>query len=240
MVGTMSIIGIVVRGLIWCVVVLLALDNLGVNITALVAGLGIGGIAVALALQNILGDLFASLAIALDHPFVVGDALAVGEVRGTVESIGIKSTRLRALGGEQVVVPNADLLGSRVSNFGRLVERRVVFVLNLTYDTPAALVEAAPGAIGRIVQAQSDVRFDRCHFASFGAHSLDLECVYFVLSADYARHMDIRQSINLAILREFARLGIEFAYPTQTLYLASGARDTHSVRRAEADASRMS
>lgn len=221
MVGSISIIGIVVRALIWTLVVLLTLDNLGVDITTLIAGLGIGGIAVALALQNILGDLFASLAIALDQPFVVGDALLVGDVLGTVESIGIKSTRLRSLGGEQVIVSNADLLSSRVRNFGRMSERRVAFVLNLTYSTPVDLLEAAPGVIRTIVQAQPDTRFDRCHFASYGAHSLDFECVYFVLSADYTRHMDVLQAINLAIFREFARLGIEFAYPTRTVHLAA-------------------
>lgn len=221
-IGSITIIGIVVRVLIWTLVVLLTLDNLGVNITALVAGLGIGGVAVALALQNILGDLFASLAITLDQPFVVGDALSVGDVRGTVESIGIKSTRLRSLGGEQVIVSNADLLSSRVRNYGRMAERRVDFVLNLTYDTPADRLEAAPGVVRAIIDAQPETRFDRCHFAGFGAHSLDFECVYFVLSPDYTRHMDIRQSINLAIFREFARLGLNFAYPTQTLFLARG------------------
>src|SRR3990167_4285989 len=218
-IGSITIIGIVVRVLIWTLVVLLTLDNLGVNITALIAGLGIGGVAVALALQNILGDLFASLAITLDQPFVVGDALSVGDVRGTVESIGIKSTRLRSLTGEQVVVSNADLLSSRVRNYGRMSERRVDFVLNLTYETTPDLLEAAPGTVRAIIEAQADTRFDRCHFASFGAHSLDLQCVYFVLSPDYLRHMDILQAINLAIFRDFARLGIHFAYPTQTLYL---------------------
>ena len=220
LVGSISIIGMVVRSLIWVLVVLLALENLGVDITALVAGLGIGGVAVALALQNILGDLFASLAIALDKPFVVGDFLSVGEVLGTVENIGIKSTRLRSLSGEQIIVSNADLLGSRVRNFGRMQERRIDFALNLTYETSPEHVEAVPGLIREVVEAQGDTRFDRCHFASFGAHSLDFDCVYFVLSADYAKHMDALQAINLAILRKFQHLGIEFAYPTQKLLLA--------------------
>lgn len=225
-IGSISIIGLVVRVLIWVLVLLLALDNLGVNITALVAGLGIGGIAVALALQNILGDLFASLAIALDQPFVVGDFLAVGEVVGTVESIGIKSTRLRSLSGEQVIVSNSDLLGSRVRNFGRMQERRTDFSLNLAYGTSAEQLEAVPGLVRNIVEAQDGTRFDRCHFATFGAYSLDFECVYFVLSPDYAEHMDVRQAINLAIFREFQRRRIEFAYPTQTLLLARAADDS--------------
>jgi small-conductance mechanosensitive channel len=207
------------------VVALLALDNIGVNITALVAGLGIGGVAVALALQNILGDLFASLAIALDEPFVVGDFLAVGDILGTVESIGIKSTRLRSISGEQVVICNDDLIGSRVHNFGRMRERRDQFVLNLAYETPAEQLEAVPALVRDIVEAGGGerVRFDRCHFSALGPHSLDFECVFFVLTADYLTLMEVRQSINLALVREFARRGIEFAYPTQKLYLARAA-----------------
>ncbi|MEO8002092.1 MAG: mechanosensitive ion channel family protein [Arenimonas sp.] len=225
-IGSISIIGLVVRVLIWVLVVLLALDNLGVNITALVAGLGIGGVAVALALQNILGDLFASLAIALDQPFVVGDFLTVGEVVGTVENIGIKSTRLRSISGEQVIVSNSDLLGSRVRNFGRMQERRADFVLNLAYETSAEQLEAVPGLVRAIVEAQKGTRFGRCHFANFGAYSLDFECVYFVLSPDYAEHMDVRQAINLAIFRKFQNSGIEFAYPTQTLLLSRATQDS--------------
>lgn len=234
-VGSISIIGLVVRVLIWVLVVLLALDNLGVNITALVAGLGIGGVAVALALQNILGDLFASLAIALDQPFVVGDFLTVDEVVGTVENIGIKSTRLRSLSGEQIIVSNSDLLGSRVRNFGRMQERRADFVLTLAYETSADLLEAVPALVRKIVEAQDGTRFDRCHFASFGAYSLDFECVYFVLSPDYSVHMDKRQAINLALFREFGRRGIEFAYPTQTLMLAraAGGSTEHAARSAQ-------
>lgn len=238
-VGSISIIGLVVRALIWVLMLLLALDNLGVNITALVAGLGIGGVAVALALQNILGDLFASLAIALDQPFVVGDFLTVDEVVGTVENIGIKSTRLRSLSGEQVIISNSDLLGSRVRNFGRMRERRADFVLTLAYGTSADLLEAVPALVRKIVEAQGGTRFDRCHFASFGAYSLDFQCVYFVLSPDYSVHMDKRQAINLALFREFGRRGIEFAYPTQTLMLArtagvstgQAARSTQRIAR---------
>jgi len=219
--ASIGIIGVVVNGVIWSFVVLLTLDNLGVDITALVAGLGIGGIAIALAVQNIFGDLFASLSIALDRPFSEGDFLVVGDVLGTVETIGIKSTRLRSLSGEQVVMPNADLLGSRVRNYGRMVERRIVFATSVTYETALEALERIPRMIREFVEAQADTRFDRSHFAAHGAASLDFETVYYVRSADYNRYMDIQQAINLRLHKEFARLGIEFAYPTQKVFVAS-------------------
>ncbi|HLF10496.1 MAG TPA: mechanosensitive ion channel family protein [Gammaproteobacteria bacterium] len=218
---SIGIIGVIINGVIWLLVVLLTLDNLGVDITALVAGLGIGGIAVALAVQNILGDLFASLSITLDRPFVEGDFLVVGDVLGTVETIGIKSTRLRSLSGEQVVMANADLLGSRVRNYGRMMERRVLFATAVTYETPIEAIEQIPRIIREIVEGQADTRFDRSHFAAHGAASLDFETVYYVRSPDYNRYMDIQEAINLRLHREFARLGIEFAYPTQKVFLAS-------------------
>jgi small-conductance mechanosensitive channel len=218
--GSLGIIGFIINGAIWAFVVLLTLDNLGIDITALVAGLGIGGIAVALAVQNIFGDLFASLSITLDRPFDVGDFLIVGDVLGTVETIGIKSTRLRSLSGEQIVMPNADLLGSRVRNYGRMMERRVVFTIGVTYETPVEALERIPKVIRETIEAQSDTRFDRSHFAKHGAASLDFETVYYVLSPDYNRYMDIQQAINLRLHRQFAKLGIEFAYPTQKLFLA--------------------
>lgn len=223
-VGTLGIIAVLVRVAIWSVVLLLTLDNLGVDITALVAGLGIGGIAVALALQNVLGDLLASLSITLDKPFVVGDFVIVDDFKGNVEYIGIKSVRLRSLSGEQIVMSNADLLSSRLRNYGRMYERRVVFTLGVTYETPREKVEAIPGMIRDIVSAQKDVRFDRSHFASFGPASLDYEVVYYVLSAEYNRYMDIQQEINFRILEAFEQHGIEFAYPTQKIWLAQVAQ----------------
>jgi small-conductance mechanosensitive channel len=219
--GSINIIGVIVNAVIWALVALLTLDNLGIDITALVAGLGIGGIAVALAVQNIFGDLFASLSITLDQPFVVGDFLIVDDVLGTVESIGIKSTRLRSLSGEQIVMPNSDLLSSRVRNYGRMMERRVVFTTAVTYQTPIEDVERIPRLIRDIVEEQADTRFDRSHFAAHGAGSLDFETVYYVRSPDYNRYMDIQQAINLRLLREFTELGIEFAYPTQKVFVAS-------------------
>jgi small-conductance mechanosensitive channel len=219
-ISTIGLIGLIARVAIWALVLLLTLDNVGVNISALIAGLGIGGVAVALAVQNILGDLFASLSIALDRPFIVGDFLVVGDFMGSVEHVGIKSTRLRSLSGEQIIMSNADLLGSRIRNYGRMAERRVVFTLSVTYATSAQMLEEIPKTIRRIVEAERDTRFDRSHFATCGPHSLDFETVYYVLSADYNRYMDTQQAINLSIIREFERLGIEFAYPTQTLYLS--------------------
>lgn len=220
-VGSLGIIGFILNVVIWALVVLLTLDNLGIDITALVAGLGIGGIAVALAVQNILGDLFASLSIALDRPFVVGDFLIVGDFLGSVESIGIKSTRLRSLSGEQIIMPNADLLGSRVRNYGRMFERRVLFSTSVTYETAIESIERIPALIREIVLAQPDTRFDRSHFVRHAAASLDFETVYFVLSPDYNRYMDIQQAINLRLHRELAKLRVEFAYPTQKVFVAT-------------------
>lgn len=218
-IGSLGIIGFILNVVIWALVLLLTLDNLGVDITALVAGLGIGGIAVALAVQNVLGDLFASLSITLDRPFVVGDFLAVGDFLGSVEYIGIKSTRLRSLSGEQIIMSNSDLLSSRVRNYGRMSERRVVFSTSITYETPIDLVERIPGLIREIVESQQGTRFDRSHFARHAAASLDFETVYFVLSADFNRYMDVQQAINIRLHRELAKLGVEFAYPTQRLLI---------------------
>ena len=217
--GSLGIIAFIVQGAIWALVILLALDNLGVNITALIAGLGVGGVAVALAVQNILGDLFASLSIAFDRPFEVGDFLVVDQFLGSVERIGIKSTRLRSLSGEQIVMSNADLLKSRVRNYGRMAERRVLFTIGVTYETPSDLLESIPKLIRGIVESQDGTRFDRSHFAAHGAASIDFETVYYVLTADYNRYMDIQQDINMRIHREFERLGVEFAYPTQRVLL---------------------
>jgi small-conductance mechanosensitive channel len=213
-------LGFIVQIGLWSAVVLLALDNLGVDITALVAGLGVGGVAVALAVQNILGDLFASLAIVLDKPFVLRDFIIVGDLLGTVEHIGLKTTRVRALSGEQLIFSNADLLSSRIRNFGRMFERRVVFQIGVTYQTPRGKLEAIPGIIRDAITAQDGTRFDRSHFAAYGDFSLNFESVYYVLSPDYTRYMDIQQAINLRIHERFEAEEIEFAYPTQTLFLA--------------------
>ncbi|MEO8063611.1 MAG: mechanosensitive ion channel family protein [Pseudomonadota bacterium] len=221
--GSLGIIGFILNVVIWALVALLTLDNLGINITALVAGLGIGGIAVALALQNVLGDLFASLSIALDRPFVIGDFLSIDDFLGSVEYIGIKTTRLRSLSGEQIIMSNGDLLQSRVRNYGRMTERRVVFATTLVYETPIEMIEKVPAMIRAIVESHKDARFDRSHFQKHASSSLDFETVYYVLSADFNKYMDIQQSINLQLHRKFAELEIEFAYPTQKLFMVSGA-----------------
>lgn len=218
-IGSLGIVGLVVSAAIWVLVALMTLDNLGIDVTALVAGLGIGGIAVALAVQNVLGDLFASLSIALDRPYVVGDFLSVGDFLGTVEDIGIKSTRLRSLSGEQIVMSNSDLLSSRLRNYGRMEQRRVVLATGVTYETPAEDIERIPQLIRAIVESQNDVRFDRSHFSGHGNFALQFETVYYAISADFNRHMDIQQEILLAIHRTFAARSIEFAYPTQRLLL---------------------
>lgn len=222
-VAAMDVLSFVARVVIWTLVVLLILDNLGVNITALVAGLGVGGIAVALAAQNILGDLFASLSIVLDKPFVVGDFLIIGEHLGNVEKVGIKTTRLRSLSGEQLVFSNNDLLNSRIRNYGRMFERRVLFSIGVTYQTSAEHLKEIPTMIRDIIEAQDNVRFDRAHFQKYGDFALIFEVVYYVLSPDYNQYMDIQHQINIQIFEAFEKTGIVFAYPTQTLYVSKTA-----------------
>lgn len=218
-VSTLGIIGFIARVTIWAFVLMLTLDNLGIEIKPLLAGLGIGGIAVALAVQNVLGDLLASLSITLDRPFVVGDFLAVDEFMGTVEYIGVKSTRLRSLSGEQIIMPNANLLSSRVRNHARMTERRVVFSISVTQETPLAQLQKIPGLIRSLIESHQDVRFDRSHFAKIGATSFEFEAVYIVLTPDYNRHMDILQDMNLRLIEAFERDGINLAYPAQRLLL---------------------
>jgi small-conductance mechanosensitive channel len=214
--GLMSFFG---RMAIWVLTFLLALRTLDYDITPLVAGFGIGGVAVAFALQNILGDIFCSVAILLDKPFVVGDFIIVGDQMGVVENIGLKTTRVRALGGEQIVFSNADLLGSRIRNYKRMYERRVVFMLGVVYETRPEALRKIPGIIQGIIEQQDRIRFDRCHFARYGDFSLDFETVYYVLDADYNLYMDIQQAINLAIFDAFAAEGISFAYPTREIIM---------------------
>lgn len=217
---TFTALGFVLRLVLWSVILLLAFDNLGVDITALVAGLGIGGIALALAAQNILGDLFASLSIIFDKPFVIGDFIIVDNFSGTVEYIGLKTTRVRSLSGEQLIFSNSDLLKSRIRNFKRMIERRIVFSLGVIYQTSYEKLARIPGILKEVIDAREGARFDRAHFKAYGPYSLDFEIVYWVLSPDYATYMNIQQDVNLEIYRRFQKEGIEFAYPTQLLYLA--------------------
>mgnify|MGYP000686895194 CR=1 FL=1 len=211
--------GFVLRLVLWVVIILLILDNLGINITSLVAGLGIGGIAVALAVQNILGDLFASLSILFDKPFVIGDFVIIDDYLGTIEYIGLKTTRIRSLSGEQLVFSNADLISSRIRNYKRMNERRVVFSVGVIYNTTAEKLEEIPLLIKEIIERKGNVRFDRTHFKQFGNFSLDFEIVYWMQTPDYNIYMDTQQSINLDIYRVFKERGIEFAFPTQTIHI---------------------
>jgi small-conductance mechanosensitive channel len=216
---TLSALSFVGKLVLWSLVLLLALDNVGVNITGLVTTLGIGGIAVALALQNILGDLFASLSIVLDKPFVMGDFIIVGDLLGTVEHVGLRTTRVRSLSGEQLIFSNTDLIKSRIRNFKRMSERRVVFTLGVTYQTRHEKLSRLSPLLREIVESQANVRFDRAHFKEYGDFALIYEVVYFVLSPDYNLFMDIQHAINLEIYRRFEQEGVEFAYPTQTLFV---------------------
>jgi small-conductance mechanosensitive channel len=217
--SSIGVIGFVARATIWSLVLLLTLDNLGIEIKPLLAGLGIGGIAVALAAQNILGDLFASLSITLDRPFVVGDALQVDDFRGTVEYIGVKSTRLRSMSGEQIIMPNANLLSSRVRNYSRLMQRRVVLNISVDQQTAVEMLREIPGKIRQLIESHQPIRFDRAHFANIGPASFDFEAVYFVLTNDYAKHMDILQDINLRLVQWFAENNIMLATPQRVYYI---------------------
>ncbi len=217
--GALSIFNFSSQIILWSITLLLILQNLGINVTALIAGLGIGGVAVALSLQRILGDLFSSLSIVLDKPFVVSDFVVFGDVFGSVEHIGIKTTRIRSLTGEQIICPNGDLLNTRIRNYKRMNERRVCFKIGVVYQTSAKKLQEIPQIIKEIIETQQSIRFDRAHFCSYGDFALLFEIVYYVLDPDYNLYMDLQQAINLEIFKRFQSEGIEFAYPTQSLYL---------------------
>lgn len=214
-----TIINFIVRTALWSIAVLLILENLGFDVTALIAGLGVGGIAIGLAAQNILGDLFASLSIVFDKPFEIGDFIISGDYMGTVERIGLKTTRLRSLSGEQVVISNTDLLTSRVRNYKRMAERRVVFSIGVTYGTPADVLAQIPKMVREAIEAQEQTRFDRSNFLAYGDFSLNFETVYYVLSSDYNLYANIHEAILIAIYRRFQDAGIGFAFPTQSIHV---------------------
>lgn len=209
--------GFMGKVVLWTVILLLALDNLGVDVTTLIAGLGVGGVAVALALQNILGDLFASLSIVLDKPFLIGDTIQVDNFTGTVESIGIKTTHLRSVTGEQLVFSNGDLVKSRIRNHKRMGERRVAHTFDVVYQTPPAKLARIPEIVRRLVDEREQLRFDHAHLVGLGESGIRFEAVWFVLSADNALHLDLQQEVLLELLRRFEAEGIELAYPTRTL-----------------------
>jgi len=210
---TAPVVGFVVRMVLWTFLLLVALDSFAVNLNALIASLGVGGIAVALAVQNILGDIFASLSISLDKPFVLGEFIITGDVLGVVTSIGLKSTQIRSLSGELVVLSNNDLLKSRIRNYSRMKERRVVFTFAVDHTTAQEAVEEIPGLVKEAILAQAPTRFDRAHLLSFGESGLGYEVVYFVLDPDYNLYMDIQQAINYRVRKELQARGIAFAHP---------------------------
>jgi small-conductance mechanosensitive channel len=209
----------IITSLIWILGLVFLLDNLGLKVTSVITGLGIGGIAIALAAQAVLGDLFAYFVIFFDRPFEIGDFIIVGDKMGAVEHIGLKTTRIRSLGGEQLVFSNKDLTDSRIHNYKKMERRRIVFQLGVTYQTKANELKDIPVIVKEIITSQEKATFDRGHFASYGDFSLIFEFVYYVLSSDYNKYMDIQQAINLSIYEEFEKRGIEFAFPTQTLFL---------------------
>lgn len=222
MATAMGALGFVVRVGIWAIIALVALDTLGIAITTLLAGVSVGGIAVALAVQSILGDLFSSVSIVLDKPFVVGDYIVVGDSMGTVEHVGLKTTRVRSLTGEQLVIGNSDLLSSRIRNYKRMDERRAVFNVGVEYGTSAAKLELIPGMIKEAVEARENTRFDRSHFKAFGDFALIYETVFWMTVPDYSSLMETQQAINLELYRRFEEAEIEFAFPTQTLHVRTG------------------
>jgi small-conductance mechanosensitive channel len=212
----------IARMILWIVIVLMMLDNLGINITTLVASLGIGGVAVALAVQNILGDLFASLSIVLDKPFVIGDFIIVDKYLGSVEYVGLKTTRIRSLGGEQLVFANSDLLKSRLQNMTRMSRRRIAFTVGVAFDTPTAKLREIPAMLTGIIKAQDTVTFERAHFSGAAAPAMNIDVVYWVESADFIRYMDIHQAIWLEMLDHFEQQDIKLAFPAQALFLHDG------------------
>ena len=220
-------LGFFARVVLWVVIFLMVLDNFGVNITTLVASLGIGGIAVALAMQNILSDLFGSLSIVLDKPFVVGDFIIIDDIAGTVEYIGLKSTRIASLSGQQVVFSNGDMLKSRVHNYKRMQMRRILFEIDVSRDIDRRQLHLVPVILREAVEAQEHARFDRAHFRGYGVSSLEFEIVYFVDTSDYNVYMDVQQEINFTLFDRFAAEGIPFAYPVQAVRLD----DTGRVQR---------
>ncbi|HKH48099.1 MAG TPA: mechanosensitive ion channel family protein [Thermoanaerobaculia bacterium] len=213
--------GFMAKVVVWSFLLLVALDNFGINVTTLVTGLGVGGIAVGLALQNILGDLFASVSIVLDKPFVIGETIQVGDFVGTVESIGLKTTHVRSLSGEQIIFPNGDLLQSRIRNHARMGDRRVVLSFGVTYDTPVEKVAAIPEMVRGLIEPLDQLRFDRSHFARLGASALEFEAVWFVLSTDYKLHMERQQQILLTLMRRLQEEGIELAAAARPVVLAA-------------------
>ena len=214
-----SVIKTAVTIIFWAIAIILFLDNIGIKITGLITGLGIGGVAVAFAAQALLKDIFSYFSIFLDKPFEIGDFIIIDNFMGTVEYIGIKTTRVKSLSGERLIFPNADLTNSRIRNYKHMEERRIAFTIGITYETPVSDMKVIPDLIKSIIEERDNTRFDRCHFSSYGDFNLLYETVYYVNTNDYNIYMDTQQYINLRIKEEFEKLHIDFAYPTQLLYM---------------------
>jgi small-conductance mechanosensitive channel len=221
-VAMINAIGIAAKVVLWILIVITAFHSvLSIDVTPWITGLGVSGIAIALAVQNILGDLLAALAIVFDKPFDVGDTIGVDTITGTVEHIGLKTTRIRSITGEQIIIGNGDMLKSRLRNFRRMYQRRALFNLDVTFDTPSASLAKLPKIIEQIVNAQPGVKFERSHIASFGESAIRIETVYYVLDPDYKKYMDVQQAINLAVLERFGAERVKFAFPSRTVYSAT-------------------
>lgn len=214
-----KLINKVAKMIIWVIAVLIILQNFGYNVSTLLAGFGIGGLAIAIALQNVLSDMFAAFSIYFDKPFQVGDFIILGEDMGTVENIGIKSTRIRTLQGQELIIPNKELTETRVHNYKRMERRRISFGFGIVYETPTEKLKTIPGMVKNILDGMENVKTDRVHFSKFGDSSLDFEVVYYIESNDYNVYMDTQQAINLAIKEKFEKEKIEMAFPTQTVYV---------------------
>lgn len=214
-----KISGFIVKILILILAFVAVLSSLGFNVTSLIAGLGIGGVALAFGVQNILQDLFSAFSIYIDRPFAVGDFIISGEHMGTVKKVGLKNTRITALQGEEIIIPNKDLTGAPLQNFKKMNKRRIEFTLGIVYETELQKIKKIPDIIKAIFDKIPDAQLDRVHFKSYGDFSLNYEIVYYVLTSDYNRYMDIQQELNFTIFEEFAKEKIEFAYPTQLVYM---------------------
>ncbi len=209
----------IVRLVTWLIAILFILDNLNIEIRGLITGLGIGGIAIAFAAQTILADIFSYFTIFLDRPFDIGDFIIIGDYKGVVEHIGIKTTRVRSLSGEQLVFSNNDLTNSRINNYKRMKTRRINFDFGVVYDTPLEKLKKIPQIVEEIITKIEKTDFDRAHFASYGEYSLIYQVVYYVNDSDYKVYMDLQEVINLKLKERFLSEGIEFAYPTHSLHI---------------------
>jgi small-conductance mechanosensitive channel len=211
---------------VWSLVVMLALENLGVDVTGLIAASAVATIGISMAAKDLFSDLFASLSIALDKPFQVGDYIVVGDYMGTVERIGLKSSRIRSLTGELLIIANHDLLSSRIRSYKGMTARRASFGFGVTYDTPADKLAEIPAWIREAIESEESTRFDRAHFTGFGDSSLDFETVFYMEVPDYATYRDVQQRVNIALCRKLEEEGVEFAFPTRTVHVETDGGDS--------------